>query len=130
MYSNNLPPPSYGNANFNNNNYNQNMYSGAIPLGGNYPNTGGIPPNRYEQLMEYRQQLKAQRQQFQQKMLEENYPVKYVIGHAILVGALSLTVIVLQIVMIIYKSPNYNIGSGIWVGLYLLIAISLALLIS
>jgi hypothetical protein len=109
------------------------MYSGAIPpFGGYNPNTGGInlQPNHYEQVMVMRQQLMAQRQQFQQKMLEENYPVKYIIGHAILVGALSLTVIVLQIVMIIYKSPNYNIGSGIWVGSYLLIAISLALLIS
>jgi hypothetical protein len=113
-----VPPPAY-------NMYNQpasyGMYGGGMPP---------IQPMSYEQMMGYRQQLMAQRQQYQQKMLDQNYPVKYVIAHSIIVGSLSIVAIALQIVMIVNQSLNYNIGAGIWVGSYLLIAISLALLLS
>jgi hypothetical protein len=128
MFSSDLPQPSYDSVNLNNNQNNE-----AIPpLDGYNPNTDGttLQPNSNEQMMEDRQQLKAQRKQKQQKYLEENYPVYLLIVPSILLGSLSLTAIVLQIVMIIKKSHYYKHGTGIWVGSYLLVYISLALLIS
>ena len=63
-------------------------------------------------------------------MLEQNYSVKFVIGHAIFVGAICITLIALQIVMIVNKYPLYYVGTGIWVSAYFIILISLSLLIS
>ena len=63
-------------------------------------------------------------------MLEQNYPVKYIIGHSIIIGVVCVTLIALQIVMIINQYTLYYIGSGIWVSAYLLLAMSLALYVS
>ena len=63
-------------------------------------------------------------------MLEQNYSVKFVIGHAIFVGAICITLIALQIVMIVNKYPLYYVGAGIWVSAYFIILISLSLLLS
>jgi hypothetical protein len=56
------------------------------------------------------QELYRQHEENRQKMFEENYPVKFVIGHAIVVGVICVTLIVLQIVMIVNQYPKYNIG--------------------
>ena len=86
--------------------------------------------NIFELGMAKRQILLQQRREFQTKMLEKNYPVNCIIGHSIIVAAVCITLIALEIIMIINKSPLYYIGSGIWVSAYLLFSMSLALLIS
>ena len=98
--------------------------------------TNGIPTvytnglNLYEQMVVQRQIILRQQQEYRQKMLEQNYPVKFVIGHAIFVVAICITLIALQIVMIINEYPLYYVGTGFWVSAYFIITISLSLLIS
>ena len=74
--------------------------------------------------------LAHQKTQIQKNQLEQNYPVKYVLCHSIIMIILSITVIVIQVLMIIEKSPNYFVGSGIWVGVFFLIAACLAMVLS
>jgi hypothetical protein len=65
-----------------------------------------------------------------QIMLETNYPIRYVIVHAVLTTLFSIICIIIQIVMISQKSPYYTIGSGIWVGIFVLIAVLFPILLS
>ena len=139
------PPPNYvpydqnGNSNFGQSNYSQTNFS-SNPTDGFTNNTSnltnGMPTvdtnglNAYEQMIAQQQLLSKQQQEYRQKMLEQNYPIKFVIGHAIFVGAICITLIALQIIMIINKNPVYYVGAGIWVSAYFIIAISLSLLIS
>ena len=58
-------------------------------------------PNLYERMMMQRQILAQQQRDYQKKMLEQNYPFKYAIGHGIFLLALAVVEIALQIVMII-----------------------------
>ena len=120
-----IPPPSYlpqeNTTSFSNPDPNVNTNSST--------NTGA-PVNIYEQMMIQQQELYRQQQEYRQKMLEENYPVKFVIGHAIIVGAICVTLIVLQIVMIVNQYPMYYIGQGIWVAAYFIIPLSLELILS
>lgn len=62
------------------------------------------------------------------KHFQENYPAKYVVFHSILIAILSICAIALQIVLIIRSAPLSVIGSGIWIGVFYLIAVALALL--
>ena len=94
------------------------------------PTSTDVPVNMYEQMMIQRQELYKQQQEYRQKMLEQHYPVKFVIGHAVIVGAICVTLIVLQIIMIINQYPMYYVGQGIWVAAYFIIPISLELLLS
>lgn len=87
-------------------------------------------PMTYEEMMIYRQQLIQQRQAYNQKMLEERYPVKYVLVHASILILLSIAAIVIQVFIIIKSISYYHIGSGIWAGVYFILAASLALLLS
>ena len=112
----------------NNLNLNSNPYSinvGMTPLA-----TTSYGPNLYERMMIQRQALYRQQQEYQQKILEEKYPVKYVIVHSIIVVLLSITAIVIQILMILDKSIFYYYGTGIWIGVILLITAFVALAIS
>ena len=126
MYSN-QPPPSYS-ATFNNGNQNMMFSSNYPPIGGsfNYPNNG---VNYYEQAMMQRQIILQQQREYQNKLLQENYPVRYVIIHSFLLGSLSITAIVIQILVLI-EVNSFSIGGGVWVGVFLLIAILIALVVS
>ena len=124
-------PPSYNE--YSNNNSNQNTYNSAVyssAQNGFAATYAMNPPNMYTNMLVNQQTLIQHRRLHQQKMLEQNYPVKYVIAHSALVGILGIVAIALQIVMIINKTGYYWYGSGIWCGVGLLISISIALLIS
>jgi hypothetical protein len=92
--------------------------------------TNPIPENMYEHMMIQREELYRQAQEYRQKILEQNYPVKFVIGHSIVLGGVCLALVVLQIIMIINQYPLYYIGTGIWVAGFFLIPISLELILS
>lgn len=86
--------------------------------------------NFYEFMALQRKRFKQQQKANRQKMLEENYPVKFVIGYATFVGAICIVLIALQIVLMINKYYLYYIGTGLWISAYFMILISLFLVIS
>lgn len=121
------PPPSYSQVNNANNAFNQpqpqmgyggvpqaNMYGGMMPpqsnMYGAYPAGYPMQPMNYEQMMNYRHQLIQQRNAYQMKQLTENYPIKYVVVHAIILISLALAAIGIQIAMIIYQTELYYVG--------------------
>jgi hypothetical protein len=89
-----------------------------------YPHHYGYPYNGY------RKRVEPVYLSHEDKLLADRYPVTFVIVHSIIVILLSLTAIALQIVMIVYQTPYYFVGAGIWVGVYFLISAFLELLIS
>ena len=66
---------------------------------------------------------------YRQKFLDKSYPVKFSIVHAVIIAAVSLTLIALQITMIVNQINN-NFYCGIWVGFYFLIISFLEVIIS
>lgn len=133
MYNNNIydqPPPSY--ADYNNNNQiinNSTLHQNGQTSFGNALYVVN-PPNMYTNMVAQRQYFLQHRRLHQQKMLEQNYPVKYVIVHSALIGILSIVIIALQIVMIVKQVGYYWYGSGLWTGISLLIGVGIALAIS
>jgi len=79
----------------------------------------------FAQLMIEEQNHLKQFEDYKQKILKQYYPVKFLIGHVVVVGAICASLIVLQIFMIINQYAGYNTGEGIWVSVYFIIAISL-----
>lgn len=67
---------------------------------------------------------------YEDSLIRDHYPKKFAITHSIIMIILSITVFVLQIIMIIYQSPYYFIGGGLWSGLYFLLCASLALVLT
>jgi hypothetical protein len=84
----------------------------------------------YENEIVRKQLSYEQKARIQQDQLEKHYPVIYVVCHSAVMCVLSITAILVQVLMIIQKSPNYFVGSGIWVGAYFLIATLLAIAVS
>ena len=93
---------------------------GEMPYGMNY----------YEQAVIQHKIMLQQREEYLKKKLKEDFPVKLIIGHSIAVTVVCVTLIALQIVMFIIKSPNYSFASGFWVSAYFLIAMTLVLCVS
>ena len=85
-------------------------------------------PSSYEQATITVNRLRQDNNE--QIALEINYPVYFVFGHSIVVAGVCVTLMALQIVMLFYKLGKKDGYSGIWVLTYLLIAMSLALLVS
>ena len=69
-------------------------------------------------------------QRNEQNIWEHTILVKLVIGHAVIVGAICVTLTVLQIIMFINQYYGYNTGAGIWVTAYFIIPLSLQLIAS
>ena len=65
----------------------------------------------------------------EERLFRNQYPEKFVKIHSSIMIVLSLTVIVMQILSMIYQAPYYYIASGIWAGAYFFAAAILALLI-
>ena len=84
----------------------------------------------FEQMMIQQQELYRQAQENRQKMIDQKYPVNFVIGHSVLLAAVCLALVVLQIMMIKNQNPLYYIGTGIWVAGFFIILISLELILS
>jgi hypothetical protein len=89
--------------------------------------TQNLQPVNYEELMMQRQQsLEIQRELLQKKM-DEYYPVTFIITYSFIFIVICITIISLQIAMIVFEVALANIASGIWCGVYFLIAVGLAL---
>lgn len=86
---------------------------------------------RYGKMMKYKKQLIKQKRQYCTKLLEQHYPVKYVIAHCLIIIALSASIAILETMIINEKSGNYEIISaiGLAIALYFLIASLLTLII-
>ncbi len=124
--SNNRPQTTYREETMDtsfNNPYRYN--SGMTPI-----STMPYGPNLYERMMIQRQVLRQQEREYQQKILEERYPVKFVIVNSIIIGLLSIAAFVIQIIMILNKSLFNVYGTGIWIGISLLVIVFLAVAIS
>ena len=67
---------------------------------------------------------------YEDNLIRDRYPKKFAIAHSAIMIILCLTAVVLQIIMIIYQSPYYFIGGGIWSGLYFILCAILALVLS
>ena len=144
MYNN--QPPNY--EDYNNRNQLNNLNNGVALPASNTVNNGMMTPinafntnnamsvinmNGTNSALAYGQIMAQTQQQNQNEykdiLLNQQYPVKFVVVHAIITGAISAAMIGLQIFMIINKLRD-NYYTGIWVGAYFLIPISLELLIS
>lgn len=62
------------------------------------------------------------------RYFQDNYPAKYVVIHSLLIAVLSICAIAIQVVLIIRSAPLSVIGSGIWIGVFYIVAVLLALL--
>jgi hypothetical protein len=123
--SNNRPQTTYTEETMDtsfNNPYRYN--SGMTPI-----STMPYGPNLYERMMIQRRVLRHQEREYQQKILEERYPVKFVIINSIIIGLLSIAAFVIQIIMILNKSLFNVYGTGIWIGISLLVIVFLAVAI-
>lgn len=67
---------------------------------------------------------------YSQKRLEESYPVVFAKIHALIVFCVSVAAIVIQILIIIFEAPYYQIGGGIWVSVYFFIPAILSIVTS
>ncbi len=67
---------------------------------------------------------------YEDSLVRDHYPKKFATTHSIIMIILSIIVFVLQIIMIVYQSPYYFIGGGLWSGLYFFLCASLALVLS
>ena len=94
------------------------------PLQPIYHDYSYFPP-----LNQYRAKLLEKPLSYEDSLIRDRYPRNFAIVHSIIMIILSLTVIVLQIVMIIYQSPYYFIGGGIWSGAYFILCASLAIVL-
>jgi hypothetical protein len=81
-------------------------------------------PISYDQLLYELNELRYKRNE---KTLQKNYPVKYVIWHSLLLGTLSIKAISLQKVT---ENISINDYFGIFVGFFLLFPTFFALLVS
>ena len=90
----------------------------------------GMPIYSDEQAIALQLMIIQKRREYQQKMLEKHYPVKFIIWHSIVMGSVCVALIVLEIFKIINQYPLYYVGVGIWVAAYLIVAILMAILVS
>ena len=60
----------------------------------------------------------------------KKYPVKFVIIHSILVSLISVTIIVLEVIMIINEFSFYEKAIGIWVGISFIVAVLMEIILS
>lgn len=75
--------------------------------------------NIYEQQREFRMKMMQERNEYINKRLKENFPVKYVLVHGIILLVMAAIMISMQIVLLVKNSPNAFNSSGIWCGAYL-----------
>ena len=78
-----------------------------------------MPPS-YDQLFDYQSSssstVKESSSSTNSNVLKDNYPVRYAIFHAVMLGASSIVVIVLQIVLIVFNGALSEVSTGIWCG--------------
>jgi hypothetical protein len=78
-------------------------------------------------LPQYKPKSQSQYDPYTQRF-KDKYPIKYVIIHSSLIIVLSLAAIAIQVVLIVEKAPLSVLGSGIWIGVFYIVAVFLALL--
>ena len=97
------PPPSYQQGNF--------QPVMVVPMNGMMYNPS---INIYEQQREFRMKMIQQRNEFINKQLKENFPVKYILVHGIILLVIALTMIAMQILLLVVGSQYSANSSGIW----------------
>lgn len=70
------------------------------------------------------------RQNIRQKELEEKYPPFFATAHSTAVFCLAAASIAIQILMIVYQMPYYQVSSGMWVAAYFSVPAIFSLVIS
>ena len=70
--------------------------------------------NEYDEQMTAREHRLNDRKEFIEKLIKENFPVKFVVFHAVALSILALIAVTFQSLMIVYKYSFYYIGSGYW----------------
>jgi hypothetical protein len=83
-----------------------------------------------EEFLDEENILKIERELYIRKQIEHNYPINYIIVDSILIIVMNVTLIVMQIVAMQYNAALSGIASGVWAGLYNLLAVVLVLLTS
>ena len=73
---------------------------------------------------------KEERLKCLEKMLNEDFPTKLYIGSAFIHIFFALAAICFQIIAIVYQAKLYFIGTGIWVGVIMIICEIICLLLS
>ena len=104
-----------------------NAQYGGMPASSGYPGTMQpvmmVPMNGmmmdpnvniFEQQQLMRQKMIQQRNEYVEKRLKENFPVKYSIVHGIILLIMAATMISLQIVLLVKRSPGSTSSSGLW----------------
>lgn len=103
-----------------NQNGNMSTDPNAIPPQG-YPPYGyppnpnapyGYPMPNFNQIMQYREELRRQQREHIERQLQQNYPVKYVFFHGCICILLGIIAYIMQIILIVNRGRNYFIGSG------------------
>ena len=72
----------------------------------------------YEENLILRREIIQHQKEYITRRLKENFPLLYIVvflSCSILIGAIQ---IILQIILIVNKSPLYYIGHGIWGGFF------------
>lgn len=78
---------------------------------------------------EERRERRARQLEEAKRLFHENFPANYLIYHSIVLGALSILLIAIQIVLLASKSYMAEIANGIWSSIISFIAIFTALLL-
>ena len=77
--------------------------------------------NIYEQQREFRLKMMQERNDYINKRLKENFPVRYVMIHGIILLGIAAIMISMQIILLVKDSPVSANSSGIWSGSCLLV---------
>ena len=75
-----------------------------------------IPMMTHEQQMAYKRMLRQQQKDHLNRLLIKNFPLKWVIGHGLVLIVICTAMVALQIVLLV-QNENLNGASGLWSGL-------------
>jgi hypothetical protein len=84
----------------------------------------------YEQQVEQRSNLIAQRNEYFEKQLRENLPTAFLIIYSFALVLLGIASIVFQIICIINDAEMSSLYSGFWAGCYYFIMMGIVILLS
>lgn len=84
---------------------------------------------RLDEVIGYRRRMTAERREYNERMLHERYPVKFVIINGIFYIILSLAAIIVEVFVIMNRSAYYYVCSGFWCGAVYIVTSILSLIL-
>lgn len=75
-----------------------------------------IPLVSFEQQNNQLQELKKQQRAYFEKIIKDEYPVKFPIAYCVILILNSISLIVLHIILIVFKGAFHFVYHGIWGG--------------